>query len=107
MEIELNQVDEGDGQLIAWDDMKGARLDLGKVKKARALEMKFIKDRQVYRYAKKAEAKLLGKKIIGVKWLDTNKGDDEDENYRSRLVAQEISRGIIAWASLRQSPRLR
>ena len=29
---------------------------------------------------------------ITVKWVDTNKGDDEQPNYRSRLVAREIRR---------------
>ena len=31
-----------------------------------------------------------GKKPISVRWLDGNKGDDEECNYRSRLVAREI-----------------
>ena len=31
-----------------------------------------------------------GKAPISVKWVDTNKGDDEQPNYRSRLVAREI-----------------
>ena len=31
-----------------------------------------------------------GKKPIRVRWLDINKGDEENKDYRSRLVAQEI-----------------
>ena len=31
-----------------------------------------------------------GKKPIAVRWVDVNKGDDEDPNYRSRLVGREI-----------------
>ena len=31
-----------------------------------------------------------GKPPIQVKWIDTNKGDDERPNYRSRLVAMEV-----------------
>lgn len=41
-----------------------------------------------FQNVKRAEAVRLGYKIIGVKWVDTNKGDDYVENYRSRLVAQ-------------------
>ena len=33
---------------------------------------------------------LTGKAPIKVKWLDINKGDEEHENYRSRLVAMEL-----------------
>ena len=36
-----------------------------------------------------ARAKM-GKPPIIVRWLEVNKGDDENPNYRSRLVAREI-----------------
>ena len=32
----------------------------------------------------------MGKAPITVKWVDVNKGDDSNPNYRSRLVAREI-----------------
>ena len=32
----------------------------------------------------------MGKPPISVKWVDVNKSDDEEPNYRSRLVAREI-----------------
>jgi hypothetical protein len=90
MELELNQVDEDEVHMQAWDDIKDTELDIKKVRRARKIEMEFVRNRKVYKYAKKAEAKRLGHKVIGVKWVDTNKGDDELENYRSRLVAQEF-----------------
>ena len=31
-----------------------------------------------------------GKGPIGVRWIDVNKGDEDNPDYRSRLVAQEI-----------------
>ena len=31
-----------------------------------------------------------GKKPVGVKWIDINKGDENHPEYRSRLVAKEI-----------------
>ena len=39
-----------------------------------------------------------GKLPITVKWVDVNKGDDLNPNYRSRLVAREIRRpGDLHW----------
>ena len=32
-----------------------------------------------------------GKDPIGVRWVDINKGDKDNPEYRSRLVAQEIN----------------
>ena len=94
LELELNQVDETDGSesaFMARGDIKDVELDLKKVRGARRLEMGYVRSRRVYKYAKRAEAIRLGHKIIGVKWVDTNKGDEEEENYRSRLVARRVS----------------
>ena len=33
-----------------------------------------------------------GRKPITVRWVDVNKGDDDNPNYRSRLVAREVRR---------------
>ena len=35
----------------------------------------------------------VGGKMVSVKWLDTNKGDKDNPNYRSRLVAREFNTG--------------
>ena len=37
--------------------------------------------------------RVAGKRPIGSKWIDINKGDVSNPNYRSRLVAKEIKRG--------------
>ena len=37
--------------------------------------------------------RVTGKRPIGSKWIDINKGDVSNPNYRSRLVAKEIKRG--------------
>ena len=42
-----------------------------------------------------------GEPPITVKWIDTNKGDDENPNYRSRLVAREVRK---AWENSIFSP---
>ena len=34
----------------------------------------------------------MGRRPFGVRWIDSNKGDDEKPNYRSRLVGREIKK---------------
>ena len=61
------------------------------VQKARALEMEYFKKKNVYTKRPRAEAiRRTGKPPTTVKWVDVNKGDDVEPNYRSRLVAREI-----------------
>ena len=74
----------------AWDDVNGGALDPEKVKKARRAELDWLHQQQVYIRRTIAECmKVTGKPPIKLLWIDTNKGDDENENYRSRLVVRE------------------
>ena len=57
---------------------------------ARHEEMAYIKKKDLDCKATRAHAQSPGKKIIGDRWLDTNKGDSETEHFRSRLVATEL-----------------
>ena len=41
----------------------------------------------------RAEAHRRGIKIIGTRWIDVNKGDNQSPVYRSRLVAKEFNTG--------------
>ena len=73
------------------DDMNGFKaLDKDKVIDARKLEMNYFKKMGVYKKVKREESQRLGVKVITTKWLDTNKGDEANPNYRSRLVGREI-----------------
>ncbi len=56
--------------------------------------MEFFRRMKVYEYdtIDNALAKT-GKKPIGVRWVDINKGDNTHPDYRSRLVAKEINTG--------------
>ena len=68
-------------------------LDSKLVAKARAEEMEYFKNKHVWDKKPIEEArKRMGKAPISVKWVDVNKGDDENPNCRSRLVAREIRR---------------
>ena len=75
-----------------WDDLSGQELDSTMVRAAREEEMKEIYKREVYSKVPISEAWLItGKGPIGTRWVDVNKGDDSNPDYRSRLVAQEIN----------------
>ena len=75
---------------IAWDDVSGKYLDVDKVKQARASEMDYYRKMSVKRKVPISECiAKTGKKLIGVRWVDIDKGDRTRPNYRSRLVAKE------------------
>ena len=74
--------------VLAWDDLTGMRLDAGKVKEARAKEVGYIRDKRVYDKIPRAQALRNKWKVVQVRWIDINKGDDENPNYRSRLVGR-------------------
>ena len=77
--------------LRAWDDQTGCELNPQEVMKARRLEMKYVKQMGVYAPAPVSEAwDVTGKAPIKSRWLDINKGDDENINYRSRWVAKQF-----------------
>ena len=75
------------------DDTSGAVLRPELVQEARAEEVRHTKDVfKVYVPVPEHEATRPGSKLIGTRWVDTNKGDDVRPDYRSRLVAQEVKR---------------
>ena len=76
----------------AWDDVSGSELDPQSVKKARAEEIEYVNKMKLYTKVLIAEClKTIGKRPIAVRWIDINKGDKINPNYRSRLVAKEIN----------------
>ena len=77
---------------VYMDDVNGGILPAEKVKEARRLEMDYLKEKHgVYVTRPRAECfEETGKPPIPVRWLDTNKGDPTNPNYRSRLVVREI-----------------
>ena len=80
---------------FATDDVSGSPLDPSLVTKARREEMKYFKEMGVYVKVPKQECwTQTGKDPIAVRWIDTNKGDKGNPNYRSRLVAKEFKTDI-------------
>jgi hypothetical protein len=76
---------------VYLDSVTGQPLESALVEKARELEMEYFNSKKVWAKRPYAEAMAkMGKKPISVRWIDTNKGDEDTPNYRSRLVAREI-----------------
>jgi len=76
------------------DDITGVPLNTKKVQEARNEEIQEMKKRNIYTKVPVSECyEKTGKKPIGVKFVDVNKGDEITPNYRSRLVAKEFRDG--------------
>ena len=89
--IEWKRIADYEKELaMAWDDVTGKELDPNKVAKARAEEVEYISKTNLYTKVPRSKAKQCKAKVITVRWIDINKGDNINENYRSRLVAREI-----------------
>ena len=87
----LGPGESGDRELIFWDEVTGEQLDTGMVIAARAEEMAEFRKHGVYKIVRIGECyREAGKGPIGVRWIDINKGDKVNPEYRSRLVAKEI-----------------
>ena len=73
------------------DDVTGQVLKDELVLEARRVELDFFNKRGVWVKVPYEEARRrTGKPPITVRWVDTNKGDETNENYRSRLVARQL-----------------
>ena len=90
--VDGDDMDDDDGW-DAYDDVKGGPLDPQGVQEARAKEIEYLKTQGVYGYSTNEEARTrTGKNPIKLKWIDSNKGDTANPNYRSRLVCTEVRR---------------
>ena len=102
-------------------DISCAPLDPEKVTAARKLEIQYAEKKPVWEKIKRSLAKERGWKIVKSRWIDINKGDDANPNYRSRMVGKEFNNGeleglfaatpplealrlILSWAATRGIP---
>ena len=92
MEQEFRKLAEWNGG-GACDDVTGMPLDRQKVQKARAEEIEYVRSKNVWTKIPRSEAQRLGYKVIKTRWIDINKGDDQNPVYRSRFVAKEFNTG--------------
>ena len=89
---EIGDVEEEEAfqsSIRGFDDVSGLELDPSKIRSARREEMDGFKKMEVYEHVLREDAKRdKDGKFIGVRWVDTLKGED----VRSRLVAQEFAK---------------
>ena len=57
---------------------------------ARQEELEEIDKHKVFRKVLRQVARDRGKRVIGTRWVDLDKGDEGAPSYRSRLVAKEL-----------------
>ena len=80
-----------DGTASAWDDVTGNELDIKLTLKARAEEMEQFKKHGVYEKVKEEVCwAKMGKGPVGTRWIDINRGYENNPEHRSRLVAQQV-----------------
>ena len=72
------------------DDISGKELNPTLARKARQEELDVFEERQVYTVVPRSSLRP-GSKIIGVRWVEVNKGTTEKPRVRSRLVCQEFN----------------
>jgi hypothetical protein len=73
------------------DDITGQPLDPELCRIARKAELDYFRSKSVWSLRPIKEAwRLTGRPPISVRWVEVNKGDDNNPKYRSRLVAREI-----------------
>ena len=83
------------------DSITGQPLVPALVEEARKKELQYFEEKKVWELRDRTEAvRRQGKPPISVRWVDVNKGDDEEPCYRSRLVAREIRRAGRTLCSL-------
>ena len=78
------------GQYV--DDVKGGILDPRLARAARQEELQVFRERNVYKVVPRSSMPR-GAKIVGVRWVETDKGVDGSPKVRSRLVFQELAYG--------------
>lgn len=93
----IEQVNQGgdheEMDMEAFDDMTGEILSGAEVMKARKKELDYADLKKVWVPIARAEAERKGYKIISTRWIDINKGDNINPNYRSRFVGREFNDG--------------
>ena len=69
----------------------GGYLNPKLVRQARQEEINEIHNYKVYEKRPAKEClEVTGKKPMAIRWVDTNKGDEENSEYRSRIVAKDL-----------------
>ena len=81
-----------DHDRVYYDSVTSASLSSELCEEAMQLEIKYMKEMNVYTLCQHGAMKEQGLTPIGTRWVFTNKGDTEHPFVRARLVAQETKR---------------
>jgi hypothetical protein len=71
-----------------YDEYTGVLLDPVLVAKGKEEELKYFKTKTVWEIVARASSE--GRKIVGTRWICSNKGDEDNPEIRCRLVCQEV-----------------
>ena len=81
-------------QELFWDDVSGRALKAELVRAAREDERRGCEDANVFTKVPIKECfDVTGEAPISTRWVDINKGDDDNPNYRSRWVGRDFKGG--------------
>ena len=88
----LVDVGKQEQDVICFDDVTGKELPWHEVRKARELELKYLRDLGVYQKVDEKEAvEKYGLTPVDTKWVDTDKAfEGEPMQLRSRMCAREF-----------------
>mgnify|MGYP006252291197 CR=1 FL=1 len=77
-------VEEGEREILFWDNVSGKPLRTELVVEARGVELRKFKEHGVYHKVPIKQCyDETGKAPLGTGWVDINKGDDDNPDYRS------------------------
>ena len=91
LKSELDALTMRNGIACAKDDVSGAELLPEQVVQARKDEMSYFHKLGVYEIVPRSQQRITGGKVVSTRWIDVNKGDSLNPNYRSRLVGREFN----------------
>ena len=87
---------------------KGGYLDPKLIRQARKEEIIELHKYEVYEKRPIEEClRVTGKKPVGIRWVDINKGDELNPEYRSRIVAKDLKTKRDLLIPSRQCRRLK
>ena len=75
-----------------WDELTGEHLPTELVRASRAEELEFLREWEVWEEVPVEEChKVTGRKPLGGRWVDVNKGDARTPVVRCRYVAKDFA----------------
>jgi len=83
---------KGEGQQVFWDEISGKPLPPNKVRSARREEIDFMESWKVWNEVPTSKCwESTQKPPLDGRWVDVNKGDDQNPDVRCRWVAKDFA----------------